>query len=100
MHVVATNIVMWIRTLIKETMEEVSEIGEKHFHKETSAEHYMVRFMTVLSLFKNVALILYSQCYFYEIGGYVCPHTPTPYREPLQKWKVQYSWPPCTNGLD
>jgi len=52
MHVVATNIVMWIRTLIKETMEEVSEIGEKHFHKETSAEHYMVRLMTVLTLFK------------------------------------------------
>jgi len=33
-------------------MEEVSGIGEKHFHKETSAEHYMVRLMTVLTLFK------------------------------------------------
>lgn len=43
MHVVATNIVLWIRTLIKETMEEVSEIGEQHSMKESKSEHYMVR---------------------------------------------------------
>ena len=42
MHVVATNIVLWIRTLIKETMEEVSEIGEQHFNKESHSEHYQV----------------------------------------------------------
>jgi hypothetical protein len=41
-----------------ETMEEVSEKGENYFHKVTSAEHYMVQLMTVLSLFKNVTLIL------------------------------------------
>ena len=42
MHVVATNIILWIRTLIKETMEEVSEIGEKHFKKENVVERYAV----------------------------------------------------------
>jgi hypothetical protein len=47
MHVVATNIILWIRTLIKETLEEVSEIGEKHLKKENTAESYTVENFTV-----------------------------------------------------
>jgi hypothetical protein len=42
MHVVATNIVLWIRTLIKETMEEITEISEIHLHKESAAVNYQV----------------------------------------------------------
>jgi hypothetical protein len=42
MHIVATNIILWIRTLIKETMEEVTEIGEKHIKKEITVQHYTV----------------------------------------------------------
>merc|ERR1719189_1193720 len=42
MHVVATNIIIWIRTLIKESLEEIEEYehGEKH-HKELAeiSEH-------------------------------------------------------------
>jgi len=34
MHVVATNIILWIRTLIKETLEEISEIEEEHQKEE------------------------------------------------------------------
>ena len=42
MHVTATNIILWIRTLIKETMEEVSEIGEEHEKIEREARNYKV----------------------------------------------------------
>jgi hypothetical protein len=30
MHVVGTNIILWIRTLIKESLEEISEVEEEH----------------------------------------------------------------------
>ena len=30
MHVVATNIILWIRTLMKESLEEISEAEEEH----------------------------------------------------------------------
>jgi hypothetical protein len=30
MHVVATNIILWIRTLVKESLEEISEAEEEH----------------------------------------------------------------------
>jgi hypothetical protein len=33
MHVVATNIVLWIRTLVKETLEEIAEFEEEHPEK-------------------------------------------------------------------
>ena len=45
MHIVATNIILWIRTLIKETMEEVTEIGEKHLKKELTIHHYTVKML-------------------------------------------------------
>ena len=45
MHIVATNIILWIRTLIKETMEEVTEIGEKHLKKELTIHHYTVEML-------------------------------------------------------
>jgi hypothetical protein len=30
LHVVATNIILWIRTLIKESLEEIAEIEHEH----------------------------------------------------------------------
>ena len=39
MHVVATNIVLWLRTLVKETLEEISEIEEEHHEGQ---EHHSV----------------------------------------------------------
>ena len=33
MHVVATNIILWIRTLIKESLEEISEIEAEHLEE-------------------------------------------------------------------
>jgi len=30
MHLVATNIILWIRTLVKESLEEISEAEEEH----------------------------------------------------------------------
>ena len=30
MHVFATNLILWIQTLMKESMEEIAEIGERH----------------------------------------------------------------------
>ena len=30
MHVVATNIILWLRTLVKESLEEIAEIEEEH----------------------------------------------------------------------
>ena len=29
-HVVATNIILWLRTLIRESLEEISEVEEEH----------------------------------------------------------------------
>lgn len=29
MHVVATNIILWIRTLVKETLDDIGEIEEE-----------------------------------------------------------------------
>jgi hypothetical protein len=37
MHVFATNIIMWIGTLIKETMEALEEAEE---HEEEKIEHH------------------------------------------------------------
>ena len=39
MHVVATNIILWIRTLVKESLEEIAEIEEEH-HKEENGPHH------------------------------------------------------------
>ena len=36
MHVAATNIILWIRTLVKETLEEIIEVEEERMKK---AEH-------------------------------------------------------------
>lgn len=30
MHIFATNLILWIRTLMKESLEEITEIGERH----------------------------------------------------------------------
>jgi hypothetical protein len=30
MHVLATNLILWIRTLMKESLDEIIEIGERH----------------------------------------------------------------------
>ena len=40
MHVAATNIILWIRTLVKETIEEITEAEEQHLQKlERQHEH-------------------------------------------------------------
>ena len=40
MHVAATNIILWIRTLVKETIEEITEVEEEHLNKmEHEHEH-------------------------------------------------------------
>ena len=33
MHVFATNLILWIRTLMKESLEEITEIGERHMKR-------------------------------------------------------------------
>ena len=68
MHVVATNIVLWIRTLIKETMEEVTEIGEQHSMKESKSEHYMVR-----SSFVHLRLRAFQLGEFFRLQHYFKP---------------------------
>jgi hypothetical protein len=41
MHVVATNIILWIRTLVKESLEEIAEIEEEHHKgKEEGEPHH------------------------------------------------------------
>ena len=40
MHVAATNIILWIRTLVKETIEEITEVEGEHLSKmELEHEH-------------------------------------------------------------
>jgi len=40
MHVVATNIILWIRTLVKESLEEIAEIEEEHHKEEEEGPHH------------------------------------------------------------
>jgi hypothetical protein len=40
MHVAATNIILWIRTLVKETLEEIMEVEEEHLHKIERQQEY------------------------------------------------------------
>jgi len=47
MHVVATNIILWIRTLVKESLEEIAEIEEEH-HKEENGPHHRSSNETVI----------------------------------------------------
>ena len=39
MHVVATNIILWIRTLIKESLEEIAEIEAEHLEEKKAIAH-------------------------------------------------------------
>ena len=44
MHLVATNIILWIRTLVKETLDEIGEIEEEQVKSQLRmAAHHPVK---------------------------------------------------------
>ena len=61
MHVAATNIILWIRTLVKETIEEITEVeGEKLEKMELEYEHGHETVNNKTAMAKNISVSLRS----------------------------------------
>jgi hypothetical protein len=58
MHVVATNIILWIRTLVKESLEEISEAEEEHELEEENHSNE-----TVQEVLDRFSFTTPSDCY-------------------------------------
>lgn len=54
MHVFATNLILWIRTLTQETLEEITEIGSRHLRhlRAVRLHKFQLSISKIDSLFK------------------------------------------------